>query len=120
VSFLIDPALLAASGALIDRIAPDDQRATQLEAAVITTFVGVSAGLYINAEPTRWIWELCKAESGRDWMLNSGVFDLEHEDVGWRTHAVAIGIFATYPLWLRLGRRVAARRRAGRVQHGRV
>ena len=44
-------------------------------------------------------------------MLNSGVLDLEHEDVRTATHVVSAAIFATYPLWARLGRRLA--RRAG-------
>ena len=38
-------------------------------------------------------------------MLNSGVFQLDHERPSPRTHAVSAAIFATYPLWLWLGYR---------------
>lgn len=110
MSFLIDPPLLIAAGAAIERLTSDEGVADALEIATVSTFVGASVGLYLNAEPTRWIWELCGAESGRDWMLNSGVFDLEHHDPSDRTHAAAAALFATYPLWPRLGRWLARRR----------
>lgn len=101
-----------AAGAATEYLAPDERAGDLLEASVAATFVGVSAALYLNIPATRWIWELCRAESGRDWMLNSGVFDFEHDAPPVRTHAIAAGIFATYPLWLRLGRELAARRRS--------
>lgn len=107
MSFLLDPPLLVAGGAAIERLAPEGRVADILEVGLTATFVGVSSGLYVNHRSTRWLWELCRADSGRDWMLNSGVLELDHEDVGWRTHLVAAAIFATYPLWPRLGRRLA-------------
>lgn len=110
MSFLIDPPLLIAAGAVIERLTSDEGVADALEIATVSTFVGASLGLYLNTEPTRWIWERCGAESGRDWMLNSGVFDLEHHDPSDRTHAAAAALFATYPLWPRLGRWLARRR----------
>lgn len=110
MSFLIDPPLLIAAGAAIERFAPSEGVADALESATVATFIGGSVGLYLNAEPTRWLWELCGAESGRDWMLNSGVFDLEHHNPSNRTHAAAAAIFATYPLWPRIGRYLARRR----------
>ncbi len=109
VSFLIDPPLLMGTGAAIERVAASEGAARRLEAAVVATFLGVAVPLYLNWQPTRWIWELVGAESGRDWMLNSGVFDFEHERPPATTHLVAAGLFATYPLWARLGRRLAAR-----------
>lgn len=109
MSFLIDPPLLIAAGAVIERAAPNERAADVLESATVATFIGGSVGLYLNAEPTRWLWELCGAESGRDWMLNSGVFDLEHHDPPDRTHVAAAALFATYPLWPRLGRWLARR-----------
>jgi len=51
------------------------------------------------------VWRLCRADSGRDWMLNSGVLKLDHKHPSTRTHAVSAAIFATYPLWLWLGYR---------------
>ena len=47
--------------------------------------------------------ERCRARSGRDWMLNSGILRLDDERAGPATHAVSAAIFATYPLWLWLG-----------------
>lgn len=112
MSFLIDPPLLIAAGAAIERFAPNEAAADVLETATTATFIAGSLGLYLNAEPTRWLWELCGAESGRDWMLNSGVLDIEHHNPSDRTHAVAAALFATYPLWPRLGRWLARRRSA--------
>jgi hypothetical protein len=42
-------------------------------------------------------------------MLNSGVFRFDHRRVRWPTHLLGLAIFATYPSWLRLGRRLAQR-----------
>lgn len=119
MSFLIDPPLLIAAGAAIERFAPSDEAADLLEAATVATFVGGSVGLYLNAEPTRWLWELCGAESGRDWMINSGVLDLEHHNPSSQTHAVAAALFATYPLWPRLGRWLTRRRASAAADGGR-
>lgn len=119
MSFLIDPPLLIAAGAAIERYAPSEGAADLLEAATVAAFVGGSVGLYLNAEPTRWLWELCGAESGRDWMLNSGVLDLEHHNPSSQTHAVAAALFATYPLWPRLGRWLARRRTSSAAGGGR-
>ena len=111
MSFLVDPPLLAGAGAAIERLAPDRDTADLLEGALVATFVGTSVGLYLNAPPTRWLWELCRAESGRDWMLNSGVFRFEHRSPSSRVHTVAALLFATYPLWPKLGRRLVSGRR---------
>lgn len=112
MSFLLDPPLLVAAGAATEYVTSRERTADLLEGVVAATFVGVSSALYLNLPATRWIWKLCRAESGRDWMLNSGVFDFEHESPPARTHVVAAGIFATYPLWVRLGRELAAQRRS--------
>ncbi|MGH2755072.1 MAG: hypothetical protein ACRDLB_11640 [Actinomycetota bacterium] len=109
MSFLIDPPLLVASGAAIERVADDDAAAARLEMLTIAGFLATSISLYLNASWTRWIATMCGADSGRDWMINSGVFDMEHQKVGRRTHLASAAIFATYPLWLRLGRRLGSR-----------
>lgn len=107
MSFLVDPPLLVASGAVISKVAPDDRAARAAEHAVLATFLVMSIGLYFEAPFTRWLWRLCRARSGRDWMINSGVFRFDETAAGPRTHAMAVAIFATYPMWLRLGRRLA-------------
>ena len=106
MSFLVDPPLLVLSGAAIERLAPDEPTKSGASAAVLGTFFVTSGALYANAGWIRWFWRACRAETGRDWMLNSGVFRIDHRRVGWPTHLLSAAIFATYPGWLRLGRRL--------------
>lgn len=107
MSFLVDPPLLVMSGAAIERLAPDERVARRAETAVLATFLVTSGALYANARWIRPFWEACRAETGRDWMLNSGVFRFDHRNVGAPTHALALALFATYPYWLKAGRRLA-------------
>ena len=103
MSFLIDPPWLYANGRALARVAPGHGR--ELGAATIGAFWAVSISLYANRRWTRPIWRLCRAEDGRDWMLNSGVFRFDHRRPGRATHAASAALFATYPLWLWLGLR---------------
>jgi len=111
MSFLIDPALLYVQGRAYRRIAPEPSpvRDAAVGAATMALFYAVSVGLYREQRWTRPVWKACRAESGRDWMLNSGVLGLDWRAAGPRTHAAAAAIFATYPLWLWLGMRRAGR-----------
>ena len=114
-SFLLDPPMLVGSGFLAARItrglSPDRRRQARwvLGTGTMAVFWITSVSLYLDREWTRWIWEMCRAESGRDWMLNSGVFRFDHRNVSPRTHAVSAGILATYPAWLVLGMRLGSR-----------
>ena len=114
-SFLLDPSMLFASGWLAGRITgplPPRARRTARRAlggGTTAVFWVTSVSLYLNLEWTRWIWEMCRAESGRDWMLNSGVFRFDHRNVSPATHAASAGILATYPAWLVLGMRAGSR-----------
>mgnify|MGYP000058929624 CR=1 FL=1 len=116
-SFLIDGPWLVSLGwaygkATAHFIKDDEKRAKArkfLNLTTIAAFYITSLSLYFNLEWTRWIWEMCGAESGRDWMINSGVFHFDHREVSPRGHAAAAAIFATYPLWLRAGYRLADR-----------
>lgn len=110
MSFLIDPALLYLNGEAYARVAP--RRAPLLGAASVALFWVVSGALYLNQAWTRPLWKLCRARSGRDWMINSGVLHIDERRVGPGTHALALLIFATYPLWLVLGHRHGLRRTA--------
>ena len=109
MSFLADPPMLVASGVAIERVARDERTARVAGRAVVATFLVTSIGLYVEAPFTRWLWRLCRARSGRDWMLNSGVFSFDERAAGARTHLASAAIFATYPLWLRVGRKLATR-----------
>jgi hypothetical protein len=111
VSFLIDPPWQVLNGAAIARVSPNRGVERALELAADALFFSVSIPLYMNAEWTEPIWKPTGAESGRDWMINSRVFRFEHRKVTWRTHAVAAAIFATYPLWLKLGLKLGRHRK---------
>jgi hypothetical protein len=114
---LIDPPWLYANGEAYARLAPESvqgRAAAALGAATIGFFWATSVSLYLNREWTRGIWEACRAEDGRDWMLNSGVFRFDHRRAGRGTHAVSALLFATYPLWLAVGYRRGRRARLAR------
>ncbi len=111
VSFLLDPPLLVATGAAIERLAPDEDAARRATRAALATFVGVSALLYARAPVPglRMLWGPFGAADGRDFMLGSGVVSFAEHDAGPRTHALAAAIFAGYPACLATGRRLARR-----------
>jgi hypothetical protein len=106
VSFLIDPALLYANGQAYARLAPEPERperATLFGAVTVGYFWLVSVAMYLNRDWTLPMTRLLRASDGRDWMLNSGVFRFDQRKAGGRTHALAVLLFLTYPLWLLLG-----------------
>lgn len=114
MSFLIDPPWLYATGHLYGRAMPDESRAAKVvEAATAGAFLATSVSLYLDLPWTRPIWRACRASSGRDWMLNSGMLKLDWRRAGPRTHLLSAAIFATYPLWLRLGLRRGRRMPSG-------
>ena len=110
-SFLIDGPWLTsigwALGKITRRFVPGEAKRMKANNALgfttLAIFYITSISLYFNLEWTRWIWEMCKADSGRDWMINSGVFKFDHENVTPKGHAIAAVLFATYPLWLKAG-----------------
>lgn len=108
VSFLLDPPLLVAAGAVIEKAVPEEMD-RPVERAVVAVFLATSISLYLEVGWTRWLWRACRARSGRDWMLNSGVFRFDADRPSRRTHAVSAALFATYPLWPEIGRRLARR-----------
>ena len=112
MSFLIDPPWLYANGRAIAATAPDERTAAALGAATMGVFWGVSIPLYLDAGWTRPIWRACRARSGRDWMLNSGVLRVDAGGAGTATHLIAGTIFLSYPYWLWRGLR------AGRAGSG--
>ena len=101
MSFLIDPPWLYANGKVLAKLPERTQR--PVAGATMAVFLATSISLYLNRRWTKPIWQACKADDGRDWMLNSGVFKFDHRNVSAKTHAASAAIFATYPLWLWLG-----------------
>lgn len=119
-SFLIDGPWLVSIGWLlgkiVNRFAADEDKGKRVKwllgFATIAMFYITSISLYFNKEWSRWIWEMCGAESGRDWMINSGVFNFDHENVSTKGHAIAAFMFATYPVWLKAGFKLADRKKS--------
>lgn len=108
MSFLIDAPWLYATGEAYARLAPEpgrERNAAALGAATIAGFWGLSIPLYLDQGWTRPVWKACRATSGRDWMVNSGVLRIDSGRIGPRGHRIAAALFATYPLWLWLGYR---------------
>lgn len=105
MSFALDPPLLVASGVLIERNVPGDRRDVA-EAAVLGIFFGGSFGLYNNVPGLGVLWRPFRARNGRDFMWNSGVFGVNTAEARWPLHAAAGAIFATYPFFIKLGRRL--------------
>ena len=105
MSFALDLPLLVASGVLIERNVGSDRRDVA-EAAVLGVFFGGSFGLYHNVPGLGVLWRPFRARNGRDFMWNSGVFGVNTAEAGWPLHAAAGAIFATYPFFIKLGRRL--------------
>jgi hypothetical protein len=103
MSFALDPPLLVASGVLIERRLPADRR-NVAEAATLGIFFGGSFGLYNNVPGLGVLWRPFRAQNGRDFMWNSGVFGVNTAEAGWPLHAAAGAIFATYPFFIKFGR----------------
>jgi hypothetical protein len=105
MSFALDPPLLVALGVLIERNVPSDRRDVA-EAATLGVFFGGSFGLYQNVPGLGVLWRPFRAQNGRDFMWNSGVFGVNTAEARWPLHAAAGAIFATYPFFIKLGRRL--------------
>ena len=103
MSFLIDPPLLVASGAAIEAVGRDEEAARRGQAAVAALFIGVSVALYANAPGLARIWRPFGSRSGREFMLTSGLAQVDERRISARQHAAALSLFALYPLWARLG-----------------
>ena len=113
MSFLIDPPWLYANGRAYAALAPEraqGRTAAVAGTAIMAVFWAVSISLYLDKGWTRPVWRLCRATSGRDWMLNSGVLRLDPDAAGPATHAVSAALFASYPYWLWRGWRDGRRR----------
>ena len=109
MSFLLDPPLLIASGAAVERAVENPRAVRRLRAVTVATFVGVSAALYANAPGLSAIWRPFGARSGREFMLASGLTRVDESGAGPARHAAALSLFALYPLWFELGRAAARR-----------
>lgn len=118
VSFLLDPPLLIASGAAIERLDCSEQTARRLRAGTLAVFIGVSAGMYANLPGLGRLWQPFGARSGREFMLTSGLARIDDRAITPARHLAALSLFAAYPLWLALGRSLGARGQSERGARG--
>lgn len=103
MSFLLDPPALVIIGVVISRYVDSQSRRNQVAVVVVAVFIGVSTLLYLDVIP----WWLGGWMSGSDWMLNSGLDTNLTRSPG--TDVLAVVLFASYPLWMKLGLEVGGR-----------
>lgn len=110
MSFLIDPFLLIGCGALIVWLRNRwlyklTRHATKVLGVVTIVLFWVIAGsLYLNLGWFDWIWMWTgRAVNGRDFMINSGVFQFEYVSTVGLIDGIALLLFAVYPFWLYCG-----------------
>lgn len=109
MTLLIDPPLLVAAGAVVERLVDDERWRRRLRVGVTAAAAATGVAYYTNARWTRPTWRLLSIESGRDWMLNTWLFDFEHERPDPIVHVAAGVAFLAYPAWTLLGRRLGRR-----------
>lgn len=113
-SFLIDPFLLMPTGIALriiheKRVAPKSERWLRIAWVLyVLFFYSVSVSLYFDLAWVDPLAKWCGAASGRDWMINSGVFHLYKvgDEVSPLGHAISAALFALYPMWLLIGDRI--------------
>ena len=101
MSFLIDPPLLAASGAAYAKAGGSSPGLAG--AATTAVFWAAGAAFYSNRGWTVPISRLFGAHDGRDFMINSGLLRIRYRPRARRTHLASAAAFATYPIWFLLG-----------------
>jgi len=109
MSFLLDPPLLAASGAVTGAALPDGRPQQIAGAVTVGAFIGGSLALYMNVPQIVNRWPLFGSRSGREFMITSGIARINERKITKAQHAGALSLFALYPLWFELGRRVVKR-----------
>lgn len=110
MAFLMDAPMLVASGMAISKVAPDEAVARKLERATVVAFIAGATAFYVNAPGFDTIAKkVFRSEDGREFMVNSMVLNLDHRKLTGKRHLVAVGLLASYPLWMKLGRRLGRR-----------
>ena len=110
MSFLLDPFLLVLCGAVIVwlrnrwlyRVTPHATKILGL--LTVLLFWVVAGSLYLNLGwfDGIWLWT-GRAVNGRDFMINSGLFQFEYVYTIGLIDAIAFILFGLYPLWLYCG-----------------
>ena len=105
MSFYADPLLLFAAGELYARVLPESAQggmATAAGTAKVAAFEAAAIGSYLDADWTRPFWKPFGAKNGTDFMLAWPFAHGKRRRRTQRTDAVALAMFAAYPLawWL--------------------
>lgn len=110
MSFLIDPFLLILCGAIIVGLRNRllfrvTHRANEFLATMtLMIFWIVGGSLYLNMGWFDWMWQWTgQSVSGRDFMINSGIFQFEYVNTFGLVDNVALCLFLLYPAWLYCG-----------------
>ena len=107
MSILVDPPLLAADGEAFARALPESAQggiATVTGMLTVAGFWTFAAALWFDHPATVPLRRRLGYRSGREFMLRFPLPDRgrrRRDDP--RETAIALGVFATYPLWLWLG-----------------
>ncbi len=109
--FLIDPFLLIFFGFLSFFIGFYTKRYTSLPidkilvyfSLIVMTLAGIT--LYLNNPILDWMWLpfYPLATSGRDYMINSLIFNFESVNTTGVIDAISALLIAIYPIWITLG-----------------
>lgn len=119
LTFLIDPFLLILFGAVSFLIGERLQSRTRLPLGGILSVFSLSVilftstTLYLNMPIMDWFWTPLQpaVSSGRDLMINSGIFSFESVDTAGLIDALAFVQILLYPIWLYVGIRLFSRLR---------
>jgi hypothetical protein len=125
-SFLYDPPLLFIDGLVISLLWERYGRPRggskaipiAIAVAILAVFWTVSVSLFLDLPWVEGFARFFHARSGRDWMLNSGIFGFDYvSPPTMALKSLAAILFASYAVWMALGARVGARL-AGRPASG--
>jgi hypothetical protein len=114
LTFLIDPPLLITFGFVSYIIGDSIRGRTKLPVSQILavfsvcTIIFTSSTLYLNLWFMDWFWQPFSplVSSGRDLMINSGIFSFESENTAGLIDTLAFIQIALYPLWIYIGVRL--------------
>ncbi len=110
MSFLLDPFLLVFCGLVIVllynqwlyRLTRHARKFLGILAVIL--FWVVAGSLYLNLGWFDWMWLWSgRAVTGRDFMINSGIFHFEYVNTTGLIDLVALFLFLLYPVWLYAG-----------------
>lgn len=114
MTFLIDPPLLIGLAMLSQHlgskiVSGNSRKPGQILALFcLFTIIFTSSSLYLNVSYMDWFWTPFQpaVTSGRDLMINSGIFTFESVQTAGLIDALAALQIAVYPLWIYIGYRV--------------